>query len=204
MTDSPTTRPSLLVRLRDPRDERAWGEFLDLYGPLIERLAIRRGLQPADAADLVQEVFRAVAAAIDRWDPDPARGSFRGWLFRTARNLSVKILAAQKRHPRGSGDSELQRVLEELPAPDEEAVTLFEGEYRRRLFAWAADRVQGEFRPVTWRAFWATGVEGEDPKHVAATLGITAGAVYIAKSRVMSRLKKEIEQLIAEDAEETP
>jgi len=203
MTDSPTTRPSLLVRLRDPRDERAWGEFLELYGPLVERLAVRRGLQAADAADLTQEVFHAVAAAIERWDPDPNRGSFRGWLFRTARNLSVKILAAQRRQPRGTGDSDLQRLLEEQPAPDDEALALFEGEYRRRLFSWAADRVREEFRPLTWRAFWATAVEGGDPKEVAAALGMTTGAVYIAKSRVMSRLKKEIEQLV-EGEEEAP
>jgi RNA polymerase sigma factor (sigma-70 family) len=194
MTDSPSTRPSLLARLRDPQDERAWAEFLEIYGPLVRRLAVRGGLQEADAADLAQEVFRAVAAAIDRWDPDPARGSFRGWLSRIARNLIVNLLAAQRRHPRGTGDSEFQAFLEQQPAPDGEEFCLFEGEYRRRIFAWAAERVRGEFRAGTWRAFWGTGVEGRDPKAVAEALGMTVGAVYIAKSRVMARLKREIEQ----------
>jgi RNA polymerase sigma-70 factor (ECF subfamily) len=195
MTESPSTRPSLLVRLRDPGDERAWGEFLEIYGPLLRRLALRRGLQEADAADLTQDVFRAVAAAIERWDPDPARGSFRGWLFRLARNLIVNLLAAQRRHPRGTGDSAFQDLLERQPAPDLEESLLFEGEYRRQLFAWAAERVRGEFRTPTWEAFWWVAVEGQDPRSVAEQLGMTVGAVYIAKSRVMARLKRAIEDL---------
>ena len=195
MTDSPSTRPSLLVRLRDPQDERAWSEFLEIYGPLVRRLAQRRGLQEADAADLAQEVFRAVAGAIDRYDPDPARGSFRAWLFRIARNLMVNLLASQRRHPRGSGDSDVARALEQQPAPEGEETILFEGEYRRRLFAWAAERVRPEFRPATWQAFWRTGVEGQEPAAVARALGMTVGAVYIAKSRVMARLRREIEHV---------
>jgi RNA polymerase sigma factor (sigma-70 family) len=195
MTDSPSTRPSLLVRLRDPQDERACAEFVEIYTPLVRRLARRRGLQEADAADLAQEVFRAVAGAIDLYDPDPARGSFRGWLFRIARNLMVNLLVAQRRHPRGSGDTDVARLLERQPAPDGEETVLFEGEYRRRLFAWAAERVRPEFRPATWQAFWRTGVEGQVTSAVAEALGMTAGAVYIARSRVMARLRREIEQV---------
>jgi RNA polymerase sigma-70 factor (ECF subfamily) len=198
MTESPSTRPSLLVRIRDPRDERAWAEFLEIYTPLVYRLARQNGFQDADAHDLVQDVFRSVAGAIDRWDPDPSRGSFRGWLFRIARNLMVNLLARQRRHPRGAGDSGIDRLLEEQPAPAGEESALFDAEYRRQLFGWAAEQVRGEFRESTWRAFWLSGVEGRSPKDVAGTLGLTVGAVYHGKSRVMARIRQRIEQAESE------
>ena len=195
MTDSPATRQSLLVRLKDPRDGQAWEEFVAIYAPLIERLARARGLQPADAADLAQEVFRAVAGAIDRYDPDPARGSFRGWLFRIARNLIINLMEARRLRPVATGDSDVRELLESVPAPDGAETAFFDAEYRRRLFLWAAEQVRGEFRESTWRAFWRTAVEGEEPASAAAAVGISVGAVYIARSRVMARLRAVIEEV---------
>jgi RNA polymerase sigma factor (sigma-70 family) len=195
MRDTPTTRPSLLVRLRNPMDERAWSEFVEIYGPLIEQLARQRGLQDADAADLVQEVFRAVAVAIERYDPDPARGSFRGWLSTIARNLIVNLLNAQRRHPRGTGDTEIQQLLEALPAPDSEESALFDAEYHRRLLHWAAERIKDEFSAAVWLAFWKTGVEGQSADEAARALGLSVGTVYQYKSRVVARLRKEIERV---------
>ena len=153
MDESPATRPSLLARIRDPSDSRAWEEFLEIYDPLVRRLARLKGFQDADAADLAQEVFRAVASAIDRWDPDPALGTFRGWLFRISRNLMVNFLIARDRHPRGSGDSDMRLLLEAQAAPDGAESVLFDEEYRRRVFRWAADHVRPEFRDATWQAF---------------------------------------------------
>jgi RNA polymerase sigma-70 factor (ECF subfamily) len=195
LTETPITRPSLLVRLKNPRDERAWGEFLEIYEPLVYRLARTRGLQAADAQDLTQEVFRAVAAAIDRWDPDPARGSFRGWLSRIARNLIVNMLLARARRTAGygAGGSDLVELLESMPAPEAEETALFDSEYRRRLFTWAADKARHGFRENTWQAFWRTAVEGHDVSAVAQSLGMTPGAVHIARSRVMARIRREIE-----------
>src|SRR5271156_2809748 len=128
MTDSPPTRQSLLFRLKDPRDEQAWSEFVAIYTPLIDRLARAKGLQAADAADLAQEVFRAVAGAIDRYDPDPARGSFRGWLFRIAGNLMINLLAAPRFRPQAPVDSDVQELVERIPAPDGAETAFFEVE----------------------------------------------------------------------------
>ena len=92
MEETPATRPSLLARIRDPRDERAWREFAEIYGPLLVRLARANGLQEADASDLAQEVFRSVARSVEGHGYDPARGSFRGWLFgiaQTRRSTSL-------------------------------------------------------------------------------------------------------------------
>ena len=159
MSESPTTRLTLLARLRDVADAGAWAEFVDLYAPLLYGLARRHGLQDADAADLTQDVLRAVVNALPRLAYDPARGSFRGWLFTVARNQVRKFANARKRQPRGGGADEL---LRQQPAPEEEAA--WEREYRERLFAWAAERVRHQFRPATWQAFWLTFVEGQDPR----------------------------------------
>jgi RNA polymerase sigma-70 factor (ECF subfamily) len=195
MHEQPTTRPSLLLRLRDPADDRAWIEFTDLYGPLIRRVARRGGLQEADAADLGQEVFRAVAGAIGRYDLDRARGSFRGWLLRIARNLLLNLLAARRRHPAAGGGTEALARLEALPDPSAEDSTAFEAEYRRRTFEWAAEQVRGDFRRATWQAFWRTAVGGEEPSAVAADLGLSLGAVYVARTRVLARIRSKVEEL---------
>jgi RNA polymerase sigma factor (sigma-70 family) len=195
MEEIPKTRPSLLVRIRDPQDEPAWAEFVEIYEPLVYRLARRKGFQHADAAELTQEVLLAVASAIDRWEPDPARGKFRTWLFRIARNLMINWLAREERHPRASGDSRVRDLLDQQPAPGGEDSSLFEEEYKRQAFRWAAEQIRGRFHETTWKAFWRTSVEGEPIKQVADTLGITAGAVYIARSRVMARLRQTIEGL---------
>src|SRR3954452_10670794 len=147
MDEPPATRCSLIVKLRDPADTTAWREFVAIYEPLIYRLARRKGLQDADAHDLAQEVFRAVAGAVERWDP--ARGSFRAWLSRIARNLLINFLTRRQSQPRGSGATSVQELLEAQPAADPSATALFEEESRSRLFRWAAEEVRGQFRPTT-------------------------------------------------------
>ena len=194
----PTTRRSLVLRLRNLDDEAAWAEFVDVYEPLIVRLARRKGLQEADARDLCQDVFRAVAAAIDRWDPDPAKGRFRAWLFRIARNLLVNFLARERRQTRGSGRTSVQDLLAAQPATDAGAEAEFVAEFRRRAFRWAAQKVKNEFTESTWHAFWKTGVDNRPVSEVAAELGLSAGAVYIARSRVLARLRERVEQLTEE------
>jgi RNA polymerase sigma factor (sigma-70 family) len=202
MAEVPRTRASLLVRIRDPHDERAWGEFVEIYEPVLYRLARRRGFQDADARELTQEVFIAVASAIDRWSVDPARGRFRTWLFRVARNLSINLLAARRRRTQGSGRTDVQLLLDQRPAPRGEDTVLFEREYKCELFGRAASRVRGEFRDATWQAFWRTSVEGGGAAEVATALGISVGAVYIARSRVMARLRSEVQRLEGEQGDD--
>jgi RNA polymerase sigma-70 factor (ECF subfamily) len=194
----PTTRRSLVLRLRNLDDQAAWAEFVELYEPLVYRLARNKGLQDSDARDLCQDVFRAVASAVERWDPDPARGRFRGWLFAITRNLLVKFLARERRQPRGTGRTSVQELLEAQPAGDPEAEAEFTREFQRRAFHWAAEQVRPEFTESTWQAFWKTGVENQPVSAVAQELGLSVGAVYIARSRVLARLRGRVEQLTEE------
>jgi RNA polymerase sigma-70 factor (ECF subfamily) len=190
----PDTRPSLLVRLRDARDGQAWGQFVDLYAPLVYGFARKRGLQDADAADLAQEVLRAVAGAARRLEYDPQRGSFRAWFYTVVRNKLRNFLDARRRHDRAGGGSEARALLEEQPGrdtPDAE----WDRDYEQRVFAWAAAQVRGDFQEATWKAFWQTAVEGQSPQEVARGLGLSVGAVYIAKSRVLARLREEVRRL---------
>jgi RNA polymerase sigma-70 factor (ECF subfamily) len=191
MREAPTTRLTLLARLRDAADAGAWAEFVELYAPMLYGLARRHGLQDADAADLTQDVLRAVLAALPRLAYDPARGSFRGWLFTVARNQLRKFANARKRRPQPGTIAAGEAVVLSQPAGEEEA---WEREYRQRLFAWAAGRVRGQFRPATWEAFWRTAVEGQNPSAVGEALGLSVGAVYIARTRVLARIRQEVRQ----------
>src|SRR3954464_11233861 len=159
MHDSPATRASLLVRLRDGGDAGAWQEFVRLYAPVIYGFARKRGLQDADAADLMQEVLRSVASAAHRLEYDPARGTFRGWLFTVTRNKVFNFLDGRRRRVVGSGDSRVQHRLEQhASANDGDLAGDWEADYQRTVAARAMERVKTEFQPATWNAFVQTAV----------------------------------------------
>jgi RNA polymerase sigma factor (sigma-70 family) len=193
MNESPETRLSLLARLHEPRDEQAWQEFVAIYQPLIYRLIRGRGLQHADAQELAQDALVAVAGAIERGTPDFHGGSFRGWLSRIARNMMINYLTRRRPGQHGGGGSDFQRLLAEHPAADDEQVTIFDLEQKGELFRWAADQIRESFQPATWQAFWRTSVGGEPISDVATSLGLSIGAVYAARSRIMARLKQTID-----------
>src|SRR4051812_37980236 len=135
MLESPPTRASLLVRMRDGRDGPAWREFLDVYAPAVYRFARQRGLQDADAADLMQEVLRSVAAAVGRLDYDPRRGNFRGWLYTITRNKLYNFLDGRRHRPQAAGDSAARQMLEEQSARSDDLEAAWDHEYQRRLAA---------------------------------------------------------------------
>ena len=197
MTTAQTTRPSLLLRVRDLADAAAWGEFVEIYAPLVHRYARRRGLQDADAADIVQEVLREFARCVPRFRYDPDAGRFRGWLH----TLTRRAVARQARQPAGrpvpAGGGESGGPLERAEASAAEAFA--EADYRRSVFDWAARQVRGDVREQTWDAFWLTAVEQQSPAAVAQRLGLSVGSVYVAKNRVLRRLRTLIEQVDGTD-----
>jgi RNA polymerase sigma-70 factor (ECF subfamily) len=200
MLDAPPTRASLLVRIRDGRDQEAWRRFVQVYAPVVYGFARKRGLQDADAADVMQDVLRSVAGAAPRLNYDPARGSFRGWLYTVARNKIFNFLeAGRHRLGRGSGDPGAGERLEALAGPEWRLAESWDEEYERNLAALAMGRVQGEVQAATWQAFWQTAVEGRSAREAGEALGMSAGAVYVARSRVLARLKDEVQRLQEQD-----
>jgi RNA polymerase sigma-70 factor (ECF subfamily) len=195
MEESPATRASLLVRIRDAHDTDAWRQFLQVYAPVVYGYARKRGLQDADAADLMQEVFRSVAASAGRLDYDPERGSFRGWLYTVTRNKLYNFLDRNRNQVRGSGGSGAQELLEKQVGREEDGADLWDREYERRLFAWATEQVRDEFQEATWQAFWLTAVEGKSAREAGAATGMSPGAIYVAKSRILARLRQQIRRL---------
>src|SRR5262245_61369843 len=196
MGSSSPTRASLLLRIRDPKDRLAWGEFVGVYAPLIHAYGRRRGLQDSDAADLTQEVFHRVTRASAAFEYDPAKGSFRGWLLAVTRNELRKLAARQGRQTRGAGDPDVPRLLDQQAEPSDEDT--WEKEYRWNLFQWAANKVRVEFREPSWQAFWRTAVLADGIDQVARDLGLSPGAVYVARSRVSARIRQEIEAVEGE------
>ena len=198
MPHVPETRASLILRLPSADDAEAWREFTAIYEPFVYRFARRGGLQDADARELVQNVMLSVARAVGRWKPDAAKGRFRTWLFRIARNQLIDVINKRQQQATGRAATGELSALDQLVAKQGSAE--FVMEHRRQLFRWAAERVRSSVKEATWSAFWRTAVADEPVETVAADLKISAGAVYIARSRVLSKLQEEVRKWEDSDA----
>lgn len=183
-----TTPVTLLERLRMPGDEDAWRQLVALVTPLVLAWAHRVGLRRDDAADLAQDVLAVLVQKLPAFDYDPAQ-SFRAWLKTIAMNKWRERL---RRPAAQSLDAASQ--LDRLAAPDAEAA--WENEYRFQLVLRAFENIKYDFQPRTWRACWELVVRGRDVNQVAAELALTPGAVYVAKCRVLRRLRKEMEGML--------
>jgi RNA polymerase sigma-70 factor, ECF subfamily len=183
-----TTPVSLLEQLRQPADQGAWERFARLYTPLLFAWARRLGLQDQDAADLVQEVFTVLVQKLPEFQYDRDK-SFRAWLWTIIRNKWRDDRRRPAPRPLEAGD---EPVVEGPGGVD----VLAEAEYRQQLVSRALELMHTDFQPATWRAFWEHGVCGRPAAEVGAELGLSAGAVYAAKFRVLDRLRKELQGLL--------
>jgi len=190
---------SLLERLRQPNmrqpesrpsaQEQAWRRFVELYTPLLYCWATRRGCMDADAADLVQEVLTLLVRKLPEFTYDRHK-SFRGWLRVVAHNCWRNV-QRRARLPRAAEEPDLA----ELAAPPEPE-PFWETEYRQRLVGRALALMRADFEPATWRACWECVAVGRPAAAVAKELGVSVGTVYAAKSRVLSRLRRELTGLL--------
>ena len=188
MSQHPATNPSLLLRLRDCGNQRAWDEFVQIYAPLIFGFCRKHKLQHADALDVTQEVFLSVLGSISDFEYRPARGRFRGWLLTVTRSKLSNYFRRLNRYNEVWSDAATHLGIQ-WDGSETQPVD-WERDYRRYLFEWAAAKVQQEVAGSTWNAFVETVLRERSNREVAAELGVSVGAVYIAKSRVLSRLKQ--------------
>src|SRR5438874_7869189 len=186
------TQPSLLMRIRNRQDKESWSRFVGLYAPVVYGFLRKRGLQDADAADLTQDILIAVAKAIGDFAYDSERGSFRRWLLTVVRNRLHNHWTRGQRAPRAQGGTEAQDLLLAQPEPEAGDSADWDEAYERQLFQSATEQVRGDFHESTWLAFWRTAVEGRPAKAVADSLGMSLAATYMAKHRVLARLKEQI------------
>lgn len=187
MLASPSdTRASLIVRLRDQEDRDAWDEVMAIYGPLVFRMALRQGLQRADAEDVVQQVFTAIFQSVEKCLEQSERGRFRNWLIGIGRNVALNMLNRRPKEGIGIGGSHGHDMLDQLKAKEEELASEFDIEYQREVYRWAAQRVQADVDSKTWEAFRMTHVDGVAIIEAAKQLGVGVGQVYVARSRAPS------------------
>ncbi|MEQ1825425.1 MAG: sigma-70 family RNA polymerase sigma factor [Pirellula sp.] len=200
MHPSPTTRASLIVRLHDRRDMQAWEEFVGLYSPLIRRVARSRGLQEADASEVVQDVMVAIVKAIPNYECSTQVGSFRRWLTTIARNKTLNRLTRQpvdvaRRCPElvSNNFGDLNWIEAKQCG---EQTSVIDSEWRQQIFVLGAQSVRARVQPSTWSAFWMTAVEDRDGDEVAQELGMSIGAVYVARSRVLAKIREWVQNYL--------
>jgi RNA polymerase sigma-70 factor (ECF subfamily) len=193
---SSATSPSLLARVQAD-DATAWDRLVALYAPLVLHWCRRCDLQETDAADVFQEVFQAVATHISRFRKEKVGDTFRGWLRTITRHKVHDHFRRLGREPGGVGGTDAQRRLAQLPAaPTPEEDSAADAQAERDLFHRGLDLIRAEFAERTWQAFWRTAVDGQSAGDVAAELGMSPGAVRVAKCRVLQRLREELGDLI--------
>jgi RNA polymerase sigma-70 factor, ECF subfamily len=188
------TSLSLLQRIRTG-DESGWSRVVELYSPLVLHWCRRWGVTGADADDLMQEVFAGASQGIENFRREQAGDSFRGWLRAITRNKTLVHWRSRGKQPESAGGSEALQRLHEIESsdPGEDAE---EANHMSRLLHQALGLIRDEFEQRTWQAFWRVAVDNLTSADVAGELGMTSGAVRMARSRVLRRLREELGELV--------
>ena len=189
----PETRPSLIVRLTDRRNEPAWTEFVCAYEPFLRQLVRRQGTPERHAPDVTQQLLLAIARSVDGWKDDGQAASFRRWLSRVARNVVIKFMTRERRQTSGQGGSDFLQQIERTPDSAADAAQV--RQYEHELIVWAAEQVRSDFHETSWKAFWATQIEGRSVAEVATELGVSPGSIYMSRSRIFARIRAKIEEV---------
>jgi RNA polymerase sigma-70 factor (ECF subfamily) len=192
----PETSVSLLERLRLRPDKESWRRLVDLYTPLIRAWLARHSLQESDAEDVIQEVMGILVRELPKFRHDRRQGAFRRWLRIITVNRLRVFWRGRKAHPAGTGDSDFEKVLHQLEDPDSGLSRLWDQEHDLHVARRLLELIEPEFESTTWQAFRGLVLDGKRTADVAAELGVTPNAVRIAKSRVLSRFRQEVEGLI--------
>jgi RNA polymerase sigma-70 factor (ECF subfamily) len=189
--DADATSLSLLQRLK-ARDADAWDRLVMLYAPLVCFWCRKLDLPEQDTADVLQDVFQAVAANIANFRKDRPGDTFRGWLRVITQNKVFDHFRRTGREPQGAGGTEANLRLAQFPALDDSVDDTTERRAHQLLIHRALDLIRAEFTSRTWQAFWRVTVDGLCALDVANELSMRPGAVRVAKSRVLRRLRQEL------------
>jgi RNA polymerase sigma-70 factor, ECF subfamily len=189
---------SLLGRVKN-NDAQGWRRLVRLFTPQVYEWCRKANLQPADASDVVQEVFRAVVTGIGEFRRERPEDTFRGWLWRIAQRKVADHWRRQSRHPIAIGGDQGPGVFDRAAAAPSLPALECEPEGNAEVLHAALDLVRDDFQPQTWRAFWLVAVEGWKAEDAARELNTSRGAVYVAKSRVLRRLRLELDGLVSFD-----
>ena len=192
---SPTSA-TLLERLRDRTDAEAWQRLVELYTPLLSGWLRRHALQAADVDDLVQEVLAAVAREAPHFQHSGRTGAFRHWLRTILANRLREFWRSRQARPAATGDSDFAAMLDQLEDPDSGISRLWNQEHDQHIVRRLLALIEPQFTSSTWQAFHRVVLDGAPPDTVAAELGLTVNAVFIAKSRVLQRLREEGRELL--------
>ena len=190
------TSVSLLAKLKDSGDQESWDRLARLYSPLLRQWLRKYEVQDADADDLVQEVLAVVARELPEFRHNRQAGAFRSWLRKILVHRLQNFWRGRQHRPLATGTSSVLERLQELEDETSQACRAWDEEHDRQVLARLIESIRPKFLPKTWEAFHRQMFGGQRADQVAAELGMPLSSVYVARSRVLTVLRREAEGLV--------